>query len=211
MEAIRELEAAARLKDDKYVSYDTGVVYGRVGRPSEAAAAYERSIGIDKKFKRAFLGAGLAYHDAGDFAVAVERLGDYVRLADDESTIEAYKTLGISCFETGDLGCAEAYLKRAAFLGADGPDSADTDLRLGHVYMEMGRVDDATERYRASVRSYPPFEGSLKAVAEDFERSGRSDRAEAIYGILNSMMSTEGRTGGDTIDEKKHNQQGKGN
>ncbi|MFQ5465152.1 MAG: hypothetical protein ACE5EI_04415 [Thermodesulfobacteriota bacterium] len=185
-EAVGALESSLALKDDSTGWYYLGTAQGRLGRKGEAVASFLRAIRADGSNKDAWLGAGVAYFDMKEYDEAVRRLTRYVLLADDTSTFLGYRTLGRACLETGDLGCAEAYLKRAALIAEDPEGLAGSRYYLGNVYLAEGRFAEATAEYAEALRMDRGYGDALKKLSRDLAGQGKNEMARAVEAAISS-------------------------
>jgi len=185
-EAVGALETSLALKDTSKTWYDLGTVQGRLGRKREAIASFLRAIRADGSNKDAWLGAGVAYFDLKEYGEAARRLKKYVVLADDASTFLGYRTLGRACLETGDLGCAEAYLKRAALIADETGELAESRYYLGNVYLAEGRLAEATAEYAGALGMDPGYGDALGKLSRDLAKQGKKEMAGAVEAAISS-------------------------
>lgn len=182
--AVAEFQKALDRVDDPNIYYDLGRALNDLGRSAEAAGAFEALVKRKRGFRDGRLALGLVYRELGEHESAVDHLEKYVRLADDETTHEAYSALGFSCYELDRLDCAARYLERAAF-------TTDEPARLGNIYYYLGSIMTETgshERaavfYKKAIRAEPEYSVVLGALADSFNKMGMEEKAGRIREVL---------------------------
>ena len=98
----------------------------------------------------AYENMGAAYHNKGNYQLAIEYYRKAVDYAPDYST--AYAKMGLSYEMLKDWGNAIAAYKKATELS---PDVALFQLRLGLSYLQVNRQKEATEALLAAVNLDP--------------------------------------------------------
>lgn len=189
-EAAAEFEKALSISEDPYILYDLGVALGKLKRHEEAVEAFERALEMDKGFKDGYLGAGLASFDLKDYKKAIKNLNTYAELADDTAEQIAFKTLGMSYFETGRFDHASAYLKRAAYLTDDIKELGSISYYTANALSEAGRYREAAAYYSKALEANPEYFGVLNELSEDFRRKGNLERARAIKTVIEGLGNT---------------------
>jgi tetratricopeptide (TPR) repeat protein len=123
---------------------------------------------------------------AGDFAAARSALERARALTPDGADHDAQLAfqLGFVRAMTGDLAGSLAEYRRAEALGGLGDEQWLLEYDLGDDLMALGRLEEAIDRYRRSVRLAPSHESMPRlALAVALERDDQLDRARAELDI----------------------------
>jgi tetratricopeptide (TPR) repeat protein len=123
--------------------------YQHVGRPLEAAEAFERAAQA-RPDAAALIGAGQAWRAVGRLSEAQLDLARARQLAPDDA--EASYLLGVVNLDLGHLAQAEGDLRDTLRLA---PDSARTLIALGRVALERGQLDAAADLLRQATVADP--------------------------------------------------------
>lgn len=183
-EAAHELRQAAKTLTDPLVHYEYGRALGKLKMHSEAIDAFKMSIKLDKNYRDGYLGLGFAYYDSKDHGKAIKAFKKFLELAQDGADPLAYEYLGYSCYESGDLDCASAYLRRAAF-------AAGSDASLGNIYYKLGSAlfekreyEEGSKYYEKALSIDNSYEKVLKKLADDFRLIGREEQSKELLKVL---------------------------
>jgi tetratricopeptide (TPR) repeat protein len=187
-EAVTELTEAVSIKDDAETNYDLGLALGRLGRHDEAVEVLEKAFRLNKKFKEAALAVAAVHYDAGEYALAAERLDGYIYLAGDKAEHLAYRMRGMSCFNLGRFDCAVSSLKRAAFTTDEPKEIADIYYYIGNSFFETARFDEGAGYYARAIEVEPEYRAVLKDLAASHDRAGRGLPAVSIRKLLKSEL-----------------------
>lgn len=108
--------------------------------PDRAIKEYEKIIELDPKRKMAYNYLGYLYAERGDFATGLKYIDQYIQLAKDEPN--PYDSKGELLMMAGRLEEAVVQLKTAL---EKRPNFYYSDMRLSHIYSELGNLKKATE------------------------------------------------------------------
>ena len=124
----------------------------KLGRPGEAAAAYESALADAAYGKRGALltNQGKALVASGDAAGAVECFKAAVGDASYATPYKAYAALGNALLSLGNPMEAGVAFRQAALDEAN-PDPESSLASLGSCFMQLGRPQDAVESYRTAI------------------------------------------------------------
>lgn len=122
------------------------------------------------------------YHlQRGDFAEAVELARQELALFPDDD-VAFYRAMNLRAmaryYLNGDTTGAEADLQAAI---ARDPAFAKSYYRLGLIYFEQGRLDQATQQLEVAVEKAPLFNPALKLLGRIYRQAGQLDRARRVY------------------------------
>ncbi|HEY7851227.1 MAG TPA: tetratricopeptide repeat protein, partial [Ktedonobacterales bacterium] len=123
--------------------------YEHVGRPLEAAEAFERAAQA-RPDTAALIGAGQAWRAVGRLSEAQLDLARARQLAPDDA--EASYLLGLVNLDLGHLAQAEGDLRDTLRLE---PESARALIALGRMESERGRLDESVELLRRATAADP--------------------------------------------------------
>lgn len=197
-------ELAKALPADAGILMNLGMAHSMAGRPRDAIKPLERAVKLQPSLHPAWLFLGTAYLDVGEASRAVRPLLQAVStdprsikarqmLADAYLSLERHQDAGRVLLKLTELdpGSARAWYAlgqshearaRVAFerLRQIAPDSAFESLLVADVLAAEEKDEDAVALYRAALAREPRLRAAgLEAIADVYERSGRSDQAAA--------------------------------
>lgn len=127
--------------------------YQQVGRPLEAAEAFERAAETRPE-AAALIAAAQAWRAAGRLSEAQVDLAKARQLAPDDA--EASYLLGAVNLELGHLAQAEGDLRDTLRLAPDAtPQATQALIALGRIQTERGQLDEAVESLRKAIAADP--------------------------------------------------------
>ncbi len=126
--------------------------YERVGRPLEAAEAYER-VAQARPDAAALIGAAHAWRAVGRLTEAQLDLTRARQLAPENA--EASYLLGLVNLDLGHLAQAEGDLRDTLRLAPGAADSTRALIALGRIELERGRLDEAEQTLRQAIAADP--------------------------------------------------------
>jgi tetratricopeptide (TPR) repeat protein len=148
-----------------------GLLYLQDGRLKEAAPMFERAIQLDPKRWRSHNGLGVIADRGGDFATAIGHYNQALEIEPGAASV--MNNRGYSRYLAGDLAGAEADLKAAIRLGAQG--GAWTNL--GKVQAKQGRYAEALE----SLTQEMDVAHAYNVLGEGAMESGDYSRAKRYF------------------------------
>jgi tetratricopeptide (TPR) repeat protein len=156
--AILELSQAIQLNPRNPEAYNNlGLGYQKKGMLSEAAAAFERSLGADSTYVEAWYNLAFLRQTRGDYPTAAAL---YMRMLGIQPYLpRAHFNLGICLFRMGRLADAEEQLRTVLQLE---PTNADAHNQLGIVLGQRGNIDGAIEQFREALKDRPNYESAEK-------------------------------------------------
>jgi aspartyl/asparaginyl beta-hydroxylase (cupin superfamily) len=133
----------------------------------------------DMKTVEELLGEAAALQAARRFEEA-EALHRAV-LARAPTSLASLRFLAARCFEKGDPGAAEAYMRRSVALD---PENLDASRAHGLVLEDLGRVDEAIAVLRQAYRRQPAEPQTLLFLGAALAKAGQRDAAAAAGSVL---------------------------
>jgi tetratricopeptide (TPR) repeat protein len=153
----RSLEAATLNPADASAHYNLGLIYQQRGQFTEARERFARAIEIDADETDAHYQLGRIAREQGRPADAITHFEAVVQRDPEHSQNEAWREIGRTYFEAGQLEDARAAFER--FL-AKRPSDAEGHYRYGLALKRLGRGEDAASEMRAcieAVRTSPTY------------------------------------------------------
>jgi Flp pilus assembly protein TadD len=177
--AIRPLQKFIAEKPDvAYAHFQLAYAYTALKRPDDARQEYERCIGLDPKMAEAQLNLGILLLEKQP-AEAVAPLRKAVELLPSQN--RPRYLLGLAQEHSGDLlGAAESF-EGAARLD---PKDVDSLIRLGQVYLRLGRPGDAEGKLRAALELQPKSPEALQGLAQSLDAQKKPQAVEAYRNYL---------------------------
>ncbi len=128
-------------------AYGLGVVEQALGRPAEAAAMFACALDIDPSYVEARLGRAAALHASGS---AEDAAAEYRRVLDEDPAHE-----GASVGLSAALTVAGRHAEALAALDGASPGGAALERQRGLILAELGRLDEASAAFAASLAAAP--------------------------------------------------------
>lgn len=153
----RSLEAATLNPADASAHYNLGLIYQQRGQFEEAKERFARAIEIDSDETDAHYQLGCISRAQGRLADAITHFEAVVQRDPEHSQNEAWREIGRTYFEAGQLEDARAAFER--FIQKR-PSDAEGRYRYGLTLNRLGRSDDAATEMRAcieAVRTSPTY------------------------------------------------------
>lgn len=119
---------------------------------------------------------GLLAHDAGQFAAAIELIGQAI--ASDAHMPAYYNNLGLAHHAAGDNANAIDSFAEALRLK---PDYAEAHNNLGALLRAAGRLDEAAAHFQEALRLQPDFAEAHNNVGQWFQQQGKLPEALAHF------------------------------
>lgn len=160
---------------------------------------------------------GDAYYYSGQYVAAVPYLKSYIETPGQRPSRTDFYQLGIACYKSGDMACAESNLQKASVNALDSL-SQNALYHLGHVYILTDKKKFAWNAFRESYRigkdnliqedalfnyaklsyelSYNPYNeaiDALKTYIREYPRSPRLDEANGY--LVDLFLSTRNYAG----------------
>ena len=188
--ALAEARKAAALPGASATTFtELGGILSDLGRPAEAAKAYQRAIDLDRaegapNWAHLFLTAG-ALDRAGDWPAARAMLREASRLAPNQPVVLNY--LGYGMLDRGeDLAEAQVFIERAS--GLDPNDAAIADS-LGWLYFRRGNYAGAIAALERAVAGDPGQSEINEHLGDAYWAVGR--RIEARYAWRAALVQAD--------------------
>ena len=131
------------------------------------------------------LNQGVAAYRRGDFALAVDRLGQSAGMA--LNSFRAYYYLGLAL--SGDRRYADALEALEVALDLD-PNHLQAIVATGNAHLKLGDIDEARATYFRALKLRPEYPPSLDGLARVEE--ARANDEEAIRTYLRAIASDKG-------------------
>jgi Flp pilus assembly protein TadD len=183
--------------------FQLAYVFTALRKTDEARSEYERVIAIDPKMTAAYLNLGILLLDK-DPAGAVAPLKKAVEMSPTESHPRVL--LGVAEERSNDLaGAAETF---AAARKLD-PRDVETAGRLGTLYMNMKRPEDAEPQFRSVLEAKPKDTVALLGLAKSLDAQNKPEAVAAYRNYLAIQPADDAvrmRSLHYLIDEKKYDE-----
>ena len=179
-EAIRHLEAAARIAPDRASAhYRLGTALATTGRTAAAMGSYRRALDLQPDFVEAHNNLGGLMHLAGRLDEAARH---YRRtLALDPAHANARFNLGNILLGAARFADAEREFRGAL---AARPDFRDAHVALGRTLAAQGRIAEAVDAYRAALRLDPNLSEARRLLQHALARRERGAAVEGGGGAV---------------------------
>jgi tetratricopeptide (TPR) repeat protein len=167
--------------------FNLGVARQRLGRHSEAGAAYERAAQIRPDSPQAHLGLAMARHASGDAGGAIK---SYERALELDPDLEAALwNLGLLREAQGEMRAAEELYGHLIELT---PAAAEAWFRLGYVRFECGDSRGSVAAYESCLRLRSPWPEASYNLGLDYWRLGNHSLAQkTLEAALDPQKSPE--------------------
>jgi tetratricopeptide (TPR) repeat protein len=146
-------------------------VLSEMGRHQEAITIYRKAAGIRPDFISSNLGIAWNYCVLGEYSKAIDQLNMlYKAASDDNRRGRALFGMAVTYVDEGNFEQALSALLSACEIDRTTGDqsSLSEDLdRLGLIYLEAGRPDDASRAFSASLQAMQDVPGTPKTVIEN--------------------------------------------
>lgn len=152
-------------------AFVSGEALDRLGRASEAEAAYEQVLSINPDYPDAWLRLGNAAYRAGDYRLALDR---YKRELARGPSADASYNVGVAYSALGVMDSAEATLRSVL---SEKPHHARAHAALSDVHEFEGRMEEAQVSAEQALRLDPTNSAYQKRVALLYMREGRTEEA----------------------------------
>jgi Flp pilus assembly protein TadD len=204
-EAIREYEAALRLKPDYgYAHNNLGSALEEKGQSEEAIRQYQEAIALEPANALAHNNLGTALDKKGQSDDAIRQLLEAIRLQPDYA--EAHNNLGAALDRKGQSVEALREYQEAVRLN---PGYADAHNNLGAALDDAGRSDEAIRHYEEALRLKPDHaeahnnlgialgrKGEVQEAIRHFEEAVRLNPGYAeAHNNLGIALGRQGRNG----------------
>lgn len=186
--------------DNNAARFNLGFAYEKVGRYSNAIAAYREALRLKPDDANAWFNLGVTYRKLGRAGKAIEAYREALRLKPDYA--DAWNNLAVAYRKVDRFQEAiEAYQKAVHFK----PDFALAWYNFGFTYGELGRHQEAIEPYRETVRLTPDNAEAWEVLGNSLKILGhykeaieawrevirlKPDSAEAWYDVALTYVQT---------------------
>ena len=177
-------QAAQLFPGSAWLQYGLGWALQESGKFQAARKAFARALELRDPFAEATLRLGYSYFAQGEYA---ESIRVYERLLDSQpDTYEAHYFLALSLVRLGTDAAERAlqHLRRAVALN---PQSFDSRVELGRIYIEAGKLAEARNELELAVRLDPGQERTHYFLAQVYARMGRSSLADNELRTLEAL------------------------
>ena len=159
--AVEKLKTATSLMSTNAQAWnDLGVAYQHVGRPADAALAYQRALTLDRDLVEAHYNLGCLWLEQAKPDVARTEFTAYVLRRSKEP--EGWTKLGVAQLRLRDLTAAEKSFNTA--LSIDASNAAALN-GLGMAQMQRGHPRDAARYFSSATRVQPDYAPALLNLA----------------------------------------------
>jgi tetratricopeptide (TPR) repeat protein len=155
--AVEEFKTATTLMATNAQAWNyLGVACQRAGQPADAAAAYQRSLALDRDLVEAHYNLGSLWLEQNRLADARTEFTAYTLRRGNEP--EGWLKLGSAQLHAGDFLSAEKSFSTALSLS---PDNAAALNGLGLARAERGRAHEAAQFFAAAIQYHPDYAPAL--------------------------------------------------
>jgi Tfp pilus assembly protein PilF len=170
-EAISELSTAASLDPSLTEAHDLlGIAYDRKGLSDRAKDEFDKAVRSAPEDAQTLNNLGFSLYQNGNYRAAVDRLKRAAKLAPHDERI--LNNLALAQCRLGKYD--DAYKSFARAVG-----ELDGHLNVATLLERAGREDDAIKHYEAALRLQPNSTIALRRVIDLYQRTGRTERAQA--------------------------------
>ena len=176
-EAIKELEAAVKVKADSATYEILGMAMLTKGDVDKATRYFNRAIKIDPANAEAhynlgntFLAQGLLAKAVGEYGMAIKAKPNYAK---------AYGNLGVAFLQMGQTDGAIEGFRHAVELD---PNNVEAHFNLAMAIADKGLIDEAVEHMRKVIELLPQNTTAHCRLAEMLLLQGKVEQATAEYG-----------------------------
>jgi len=148
----------------------------QAGRLAEAAAIYRRILDVNPRHPDALHLLGLVALQAGDRAVALERIDAAIAISG--GVAEYHHNRGVALLRLGRPGEAEPSFRRALQLKPAYPEAYNA---LGNARLALQRLDEAVAAYRSALAKQPQFPEAHNNLGNALRRLNKLDEAITHY------------------------------
>jgi tetratricopeptide (TPR) repeat protein len=127
-----------------------GIIYSNTSRPDMAAKAFQKALEINPGYTEASLNLAITYSDLGQYDKAREVFELAARISNATSQ-------DIDPFIKGKL--------------------ANEHLKIGNIYIDLRRLDDAIDEYQKALRLSPNFADIITQLGIAYREKGQYDDA----------------------------------
>ncbi len=127
-----------------------GLIYGITNRPALAAKAFEKALELNPSYTEASLNLAITYSDLGQY----DKAREVFELA---ARISSASSEDIDPFIKGKL--------------------ANEHLKIGNIYADLRRLDDAIDEYQKALRLSPNFADIITQLGVAYREKGQYDEA----------------------------------
>jgi tetratricopeptide (TPR) repeat protein len=165
------------------VYYNLGLVYEKLGLPTEALSEYQHALALQPNERNTLNNLGLLLAKLGDYAGAENTFRQALHYKfDDREVHYNYGNLLLLHGQTTD-----AATQYQAALRTD-PDYAPAHNNLGAAFLKLGRDDDAIHEFSAATRLEPGNLGNHYNLANTLLRHNRFSAAIPEYEAVLQMQ-----------------------
>jgi len=187
-EAITELSTAASLDPKLTEAHNLlGVAFDKKGLADRARESYERAVKYEPQDAQTLNNLGFSLYQSGNYRAAVDKLKRAAKLAPTDECI--LNNLGLSLCRLGKFD--EAYRNFARATG-----SLQGNLNTATMLERFGRDDDAIRYYESARRVDANCTVALRRLADLYQRTGKSEEAQAAQNALTSASMQANAAGG---------------
>jgi Tfp pilus assembly protein PilF len=156
-----------------FAYYNRGMAFGKMGRPDQAIADFDRAIALNPSYYEAYNNRGLAFEKMGRPDMAIKDLEMSI-MAVHSSSPEAYDNLGKLYRKTGQLDKAIRQYDKAIALN---PSYYEAYYDRAIVFEKTGRTDKAVEDYNKAISLNPSYYAAYNNLGVLFGNAAAYDRA----------------------------------
>jgi Flp pilus assembly protein TadD len=167
---------------------DLGIVFDRLNRLDEAAAAFSSAIDCDPAFAEAHYNLGTIYKRQDRLRETIDCFARALDLRPE--FFQAHNNLG-NVLQT--LGLTELAAERYRVALALKPDSAELHNNLGTIMQDSGDFHDAEDYYRTALAYKPGYVEAHNNLAVTLQRQGRYDEAEVSFHAALALKPDDGK------------------
>jgi len=169
-------QAVAADPGDFSVHFNLALALSLLGKDAEAVAELRRTLELKPALYEADLNLGILLLRDKQPGEALPPLREAAALKPKEARPNLY--LAQALFETADFAQAESHYRAAAEADVK---SAGAELGIARSLVRQSKLQDAAEHFSAAAALDPRFRDALLELASEYENSGQSGAAIAIY------------------------------
>jgi Flp pilus assembly protein TadD len=176
-EALREFQAALRLKPDDALAHNNlGLALLNQGQTDEAIRQFQEAIRLKPDYAPAHYNLGLAFLHQGRTDDAISQCREALRLNPDDAS--AHNNLGLALASQGRTDDAISQYQESLRLN---PDDTLTHVNLGNVLLKSGQTTGAISQFQEALRLKPDSAEAHNNLGLALLNQGQTDEAISQY------------------------------
>jgi len=180
--------AVALFSNSALLHYGHGWALQEGGRFEDARKAFSRALALRPVYPEAWLRLGFAHYIQGDYDGAIRGYEKLLAVAPENYEGHYFMALALMKRGPDSFDAAAERLKKATSLN---PQSFDSYVELGKIYLQRGKLPEAREALELARRLNAGLEKAQYLLAQVYERQGNAAMADLARSALNDLKRQE--------------------